>query len=308
MPSFAVAQATYAKLCAIGRKEKPHGFRQAPHDDESRRELRIEPIFINLVRALFFRPASLKAHIMSQDTNLGQFKNAADADAAAAQNGWAALCAKHGQTEAITAKSSGTASELHNSRKALRRAINAIYAALKPHEFDNQVTESLSYASQMVASCSHGIDLMERVKENTPSGGLNILRNRADFDKHYHTERGQMRGDESEFGISDFLKGVAGLRSNGAVQNALSVGTDSTGGYSVPTVLMPGILGAMVPVSSLLTAGAGFIALEAGGKNYTIAAVDTIQAAAWRAEAGALAVSDPAFRAVTITPLSLIHI
>jgi HK97 family phage major capsid protein len=68
---------------------------------------------------------------------------------------------------------------------------------------------------------------------------------------------------------------------------------------------MPGVLSALVPVSSLMQAGAGIIAMEEGAKTFTTAAVNAIPTAAWRAEAGALATSDPTFRAVVATPRSL---
>ncbi|HVR48801.1 MAG TPA: phage major capsid protein [Pseudorhodoferax sp.] len=98
---------------------------------------------------------------------------------------------------------------------------------------------------------------------------------------------------------------MAGVRSSPEVMNALSTGTDTAGGYTVPSFLMPGILGAMVPASSLLLAGAGVVPLEEGAKTYTTAAIGTVPTAAWRAESGALAVSDPVFRAVVATPRSL---
>jgi HK97 family phage major capsid protein len=65
------------------------------------------------------------------------------------------------------------------------------------------------------------------------------------------------------------------------------------------------MLQAMTPQSSLLTAGAGISILEEGAKNYRIAAVSTVPSAAWRAESGALATSDPVFRNVDLTPRSL---
>ena len=47
--------------------------------------------------------------------------------------------------------------------------------------------------------------------------------------------------------MSDFLRGAAKMKTSTAVQNALSVGTDAAGGFTVPSVLMPGILsGAMM--------------------------------------------------------------
>ena len=88
----------------------------------------------------------------------------------------------------------------------------------------------------------------------------------------------------------------------------LSVGTDADGGHMVPTRLMGGVLSAMVPESCVMTAGAGVLALDAanfGAKGFTLAAVDTIPTAAWRAENGAVSESSPGFRAVVMAPKSL---
>ncbi|MDA8127574.1 MAG: phage major capsid protein [Betaproteobacteria bacterium] len=128
-----------------------------------------------------------------------------------------------------------------------------------------------------------------------------VLRTKADFERHFST-RNDFGGD---FDIGDYLRGIANMRTTPSVKNAMSVGTDSAGGYAVPGVLMPGILAAMVPVSSLLTAGAGIVPLDEGAKTYTTAAVDSIPTAAWRSEAGTLATSDPTFRGVVATPRSL---
>lgn len=68
---------------------------------------------------------------------------------------------------------------------------------------------------------------------------------------------------------------------------------------------MPGILEALVPASSILSAGAGIVVLEKGAKTYNVAAVDTIPTAAWRSEAGAVAESDPTFKNIAITPRDL---
>lgn len=113
------------------------------------------------------------------------------------------------------------------------------------------------------------------------------------------------RGGEDKSSFSDFLRGVAGLRSTETVRNALSTGTDTAGGFVLPSFLQLELLAALAPVSSLLTAGAGIAVLEEGAKSHRIAAVNTIPTAAWRAEGGALATSDPAFRSVDVVPRSL---
>lgn len=105
--------------------------------------------------------------------------------------------------------------------------------------------------------------------------------------------------------IGEFIRGVAGMRLTESVRNSLLVGTDAAGGFTLPSYLQLQMLEAMIPVSSLLTAGAGIAKLEEGAKNYRIAAISTIPTASWRLEAGSLAVSEPVFRSVDITPRSL---
>ena len=105
--------------------------------------------------------------------------------------------------------------------------------------------------------------------------------------------------------LTDFLRGIAGVRTTEAVRNALSEGTDSTGGYLLPAFLQGNMYDALAPVSSLLKAGAGIAELTEGAKSYRLAAMSTIPTAAWRAESAALATSDPAFRSVDLIPRSL---
>jgi len=222
-----------------------------------------------------------------------------------ARNTWNALCAKNGQPEATSQGknfSSCTNTELHEIRKTTRRAINTITDSLKPHDFDDKTTDALLYAGAVVAAVNQQFERKDDAdrffgtKQNSA-----VMKNAADFENHYQ----KVSNQGEAFGIADFLRGVAKLKTSPEVQNALSVGTDSAGGYTVPGVLMPGILGAMVPASSLLQAGAGIVPLEEGAKSFTTAAINTIPTAGWRAEAGALATSDPAFRAVVATPRSL---
>lgn len=225
----------------------------------------------------------------------------------AAEMHWKNLCAKNGLSEAINIGNQDTfamrPADLHELRKTARRAVNKITEGWKPADHTDQNTDAVMYASEVIANITKKIERQQEAdvffgkKQST-----NVLRNDADFERHYGDRKG---GNDEPFDISDFLKGVANLRSSPGVSNALSVGTDANGGYAVPGVLMPGILGALAPASSLLQAGAGIVTLDDGAKSYTTAAVDTIPTAAWRAEAGSLAVSDPAFRAVVATPRSL---
>jgi HK97 family phage major capsid protein len=222
---------------------------------------------------------------------------------------WQFMTAKAGLSEAGNIKASGNnPPEAHAARKEMRRAINQIQSKLNPSDFSNEITAGLSHAARVVAEISSGLDMQERLSQSkSPSNGMKVLRNSADFAKHFHTDEQYNRASEDPgaMNLSDFFRGVAGMKTSAAVSNALSVGTDTGGGFTVPGVLMPGILGAMTPVSSLLQAGAGFVMLDEGAKSYTVAGIDNIPTASWRLEAGALATSDTTFRAVIATPKSL---
>lgn len=127
-----------------------------------------------------------------------------------------------------------------------------------------------------------------------------MLRTGEDFRRHY-SQRPDYRDTLS---LAGFLRGVARMKATPDVVRALSVGVDASGGYAVPSAVMPRILEAMVPESSLLQAGAAIVPLG-DAKSFSFAAVDTIPAAGWRAENGLVAESGPTFRNVLLTPRSL---
>ena len=140
----------------------------------------------------------------------------------------------------------------------------------------------------------------------TDAGKVPVMRKGSDFKSFYRAESGPASGGNEPITMSDFFRGIAGGRTTPGVRNALSEGTNSAGGYAVPTLLMPNILEALVPVSSLLQAGAGIVDVtDQPAKQFNTAAISSIPTAAWRSEAGAVAASDPAFRNVPAVPQSL---
>lgn len=106
-------------------------------------------------------------------------------------------------------------------------------------------------------------------------------------------------------GLAEFVRGIAGMRTHESVRNALSGGTDSAGGFTLPAYLQLQMLEALVPASSLLNAGAGVAVLDEGAKSFRIAKVATVPTAAWRAESGNVASSEPTFGSVDLVPRSL---
>ena len=106
--------------------------------------------------------------------------------------------------------------------------------------------------------------------------------------------------------LGEFFRGIANMKTPQHVRNALSEGTNTAGGYTVPTVLLPGILNALVPASSLLNAGVSIGYLDTQqASSFNIPGIATIPTPGWRSEAGAIAESDPAFRSIAVTPRSL---
>lgn len=136
--------------------------------------------------------------------------------------------------------------------------------------------------------------------------GIKVLRTPADFKAHYASRRdGNDSQRSNDTTLTDFMRGVAGMSSTNTVMASLAVGTDSAGGYAVPDVVMPGILSALVPASSLLQAGAGIVPMDYGAKSVSTAAIDTMPTASWRNELGTIGESQPTLRSVQAVPRSL---
>ena len=195
----------------------------------------------------------------------------------ACENAWRSMCAKMGQPDAANIRGGGTQDQLHDKRKTMRRAINKAIETIGVREQTREEIDALNHASVVIANLNGMIELADKSNAARVPEQMKVMRNAADFSKHYGRNSEDRDGGMN---IADFLRGVAKMKTTPAVHNALSVGTDTAGGLSVPSVLMPGILSALVPVSSLLQAGAGIVPLDEGGKSFTAAAVNTIPTAA----------------------------
>lgn len=111
--------------------------------------------------------------------------------------------------------------------------------------------------------------------------------------------------------LADFLRAVAGQKARGELsQKALAAGTDASGGYALPSNVLGGILQGLSAASTVTLAGANLVMLDGigGGKSTTIAAIDALPTAGWRAENGAVAESAPTFRGILVEPRSLAFI
>lgn len=91
--------------------------------------------------------------------------------------------------------------------------------------------------------------------------------------------------------------------SNPEIRNTLSEGTDSAGGFSVPSYVLPQFIDKLRAKTQLINAGARTLMLDT--KKTTIVRTDTDATAAWRSENGALVASDPVLSAVDFVPQDL---
>ena len=86
-------------------------------------------------------------------------------------------------------------------------------------------------------------------------------------------------------------------------RRALSEGTDSAGGYTVPTLLSGQIIDRLRPMSHVMSAGAKIVPLASDA--VTFAKIASDPTATWRAENAAVSESDSTFGGLTFTPSTL---
>ena len=163
----------------------------------------------------------------------------------------------------------------------------------------DRLETKLSRPGAMVAS-----ERADDIQYEVDGEPVRVLRSVKDVRSHYQQKAADAGG--AGVRISDFLRAVAGLSAPPEARAVLTTGTDADGGFLVPSLTMGRVLEALMPASSLMSAGAGIMTLEdRGAKSFTLAAVENIPTAAWRAENAAVAESDPSFRAVVMVPRSL---
>ena len=213
-----------------------------------------------------------------------------------------------------------TLSELRHQKDQVTNQIKDLMAkhpTNMPTDVANRVDELLSQGERLtgaIEATNHANQDAgnEHARQSLSTSGwknsngepMKVLRNAADIRDHYAAQARPVPG-QNPIALDDFVRGVANMNTTPEVKAALSTGTDTAGGFALPSVVMPGILEALVPASSVLSAGAGIVPLDSGAKMFTTVAMDTIPKAAWRLESGNVAVSEPTFRAVKSMPKSL---
>lgn len=202
-----------------------------------------------------------------------------------------------------------TKADLLNMRNSLRRGADEIGArAVKLAQGDKlNEAEELAGVHETIA---HMINRIERQIENIDAGGSLVNAKSAStahgfkvlaksdryVDSIAHAER-------PNFGFGQYVKAMVMGTDRPDVRAALSEGTDSAGGYTVPTYLMGQLIDLMRAQTVVVQADALTVPLET--QQTTIARLASDPQAAWRLENAAVAQGDPTFEAVTFEAHSL---
>jgi HK97 family phage major capsid protein len=110
--------------------------------------------------------------------------------------------------------------------------------------------------------------------------------------------------EDGEVNLGAVCRAMALGGGSPAVRNALSIGTDSAGGVTVPVLTSSMVIDALRARCTVFQAGAQTLVLD-GAKSTTIAAIVSDPTATWRAENAAVSTSDMSFSPVTLTPKTL---
>lgn len=114
----------------------------------------------------------------------------------------------------------------------------------------------------------------------------------------------ETRHEQSNLSFGELMRAMAVGGGSREVRAALSIGTDSAGGFTVPTILSGQLIDALRARSVMFEAGARTVVLDAA-KSTTIASIVGDPTATWRAENADVATSDMTFGSVSFVPKSL---
>lgn len=209
--------------------------------------------------------------------------------------------------------------ELHEQRKALKRISRDLSknTDLEGDDFDERMAAN-DYLAERVNGISDQIDL--RVEHNTREPVHEGMPNEPvcrPITAGGEIEEAECRMLKPEQRMADFIEQPTESRiSTGAYlramvlgaktdseKRALAEGTDSTGGYTVPTILSASLIDLMRSNNVAIQAGAMTVPLTSDATH--IARLLTDPTPAWRAENAAIGESDPTFGRVVFEPKSL---
>lgn len=120
----------------------------------------------------------------------------------------------------------------------------------------------------------------------------------------YIGERGQ-HDPYSELTVGQYVRALVLGAKTDIERRALSEGSDSAGGFTVPTMVSARMIDALRAASVAVRAGALTVPLTGPGGTFNVAKVATDPTPSWRSEHGSVAESEPTFTRVQFVPRSL---
>ncbi|MEZ5653530.1 MAG: phage major capsid protein [Burkholderiaceae bacterium] len=232
--------------------------------------------------AAFFKHANSDASatynkIRIRTENKGGWQSLHNADLARARNSFA--------TAARDLVEKAEMSEGRDEREQVGKAAEFLFAWV--HDIDDH----LNFQSQADAYSSN----RGRTMHDTAGRRVRVL--------SPEQKLSAASGQAAPYGVGDVMAAMAGRAGTIDIRDAMSEGVDSAGGYTVPAILMPGWIDQMRAATSVIEAGARTVMIESD--DVTMAKLTGDPVAAWRAEAGQVALSDATFGAVNFKPKSL---
>lgn len=206
----------------------------------------------------------------------------------------------------------GDRNSLLQDRNNLRRVINDLRAGAEAaiakgddsryeQDFDAlQALASLTSRTQGLIDCIDQAGEMDRSRGLSYGDQLQVLQPKDSLSARF---AGTAEQRTMAFGFGDYIKAMVTGTGRQDVRAALSEGTDSAGGYTVPQILMGQVIDQMRAQTVVIQAGALTVPLDT--QKTSIARLATDPTAGWRSEAGAIAESDPTFELVTFNARSL---
>ena len=107
--------------------------------------------------------------------------------------------------------------------------------------------------------------------------------------------------------LGGFLRAMVGVGDGAKYRDAMTIGTDSTGGFTVPSVLTAALIDKLRAQSVLMRAGATTMVLPDGGE-VSMAKLTGDPTAYWHQESVSVTTSTPNFGRVTFQPRTLISL
>lgn len=200
--------------------------------------------------------------------------------------------------QAINRKDNTKADELMNVMGSVQLLIGKFEEQLDLQEINSEQLLIRNGGARQASSNSPRLAMPPGSWKAQDGRSISVL---SPNDRFIDTIRNDGLQPTANFG--DVIRGMALGTSHPDIRAALTEGTDSAGGYTVPTILLAQIIDTMRARTTVIQAGAMTIPLDTLKTNIARLATDPVSA--WRAENGAIGESDPTFESVQFVAKSL---